>query len=131
MSRVLPPITFRFAEADREAYGDQWYTFDEAQLSGLRARELMAIDAELCADLGLNIITALEAFLRAENAGSLAVMWLALRLDGQGVKLADFDPLPMLAEIKTVKPEGDAEPEADADPPVTPSSDSPATTPEE
>ncbi|MEU5549199.1 hypothetical protein ABZ738_05470 [Micromonospora sp. NPDC047793] len=125
MARVLPPIKFRFAEADREKYGDAWHVFDETELHGLRARELMILDAELRAELGLNVITSLESFLRGDNAGALAVMWLARRLSGEVDKLADFDPLPMLAEIVTV------EPEVDADPPAMTSSESPAATPEE
>ncbi|HWD08078.1 MAG TPA: hypothetical protein VHA57_03180 [Actinomycetota bacterium] len=125
MARVLPTIKYRFAEADWEQYGDQWWTFDEAQLNELRARELMAIDKELRTALGLNVITALEAFLRGETSGSLAVAWLGRRLGGVVEPLADFDPLLMLMTVERVDV---AEAEADADPPAEASSDSPAPT---
>ncbi|MDG4796218.1 hypothetical protein [Micromonospora sp. WMMD1082] len=128
---MLPPVRYRFAEADHEQYGSDWWTFDEAKLGELRARELMAIDKELREALGLNTLTSLEAFLRGESAGSLAVAWLGRRLSGVVESLADFDPLLMLMETEIVKPEGDAEAEADADPPATGSSESPAATPEE
>jgi hypothetical protein len=130
MARVLPPIKFRFHEADWEQYGDDWRTFDELQLAELRRRDLVAIEAELKAELGLrNIIVALESFLHGDTVGSIAVMWMALRIAGEPVKLADFDPLPMKVDHEIVKP--DAEPEADADPPAESSSDSPASDPEE
>ena len=128
MARVLPPVRYRFTESDHETYGSDWWTFDESQLNGLRARELMALDSELRAVLGLNVLTALEAFLRGESAGSLAVAWLGRRLSGVVEPLADFDPLLRLMETELVPAEGDG---ADADPPATPSSDSPAASPEE
>ncbi|MEW2474606.1 hypothetical protein AB0875_12525 [Micromonospora gifhornensis] len=131
MARVLPPVRYRFAEADHEQYGSDWHEFDEAKLGELRARELMAIDKELRAALGLNTLTALEAFLRGDSAGSLAVAWLGRRLAGVVEPLADFNPLLMLMETELVQPEIAAEAEADADPPAISSSESPAATPEE
>lgn len=122
MSRTLPLMRFRFAEGDRDRYGDDWWLFDEAQLSGLRARELMALDDELHAELRLNVQTALVSFARGEARGSLAVMWLARRLAGHVEPLDGFDPLPMLAEVELLRDEPDGD---DADPPAGPSSSSP------
>lgn len=117
--RVLRPMRFRFAEADRERYGDQWWAFDERDLTRLRARELMAVDDEL-RSLKLNAQTLLTSFARGETRGALGVMWLARRLAGVVEPLDGFDPLPMLAEVELLDG-GD-----DADPPAEPSSSSPA-----
>lgn len=111
MSRTLPILRFQFAEADREKYGDQWWEFDEAKLTELRARELIALDDELRKELRLNTVTALQSFLAGDTRGSLAVMWLARRLAGVDEPLAEFDPLPMLAQTEIVT-EGDAVPPA-------------------
>ncbi|WFE44266.1 hypothetical protein [Verrucosispora sp. WMMD1129] len=104
MGRELPAIRFRFAEVDREAYGDGWHDFDQEKLNGLRARALMALDDELRAELGLSVVSAVASMLRGEMAGTVGVMWLALHLGGSPVKLADFNPLPMLAEMQLGDP---------------------------
>ena len=120
--RRLPAVRFRFAEDDHEKYGDQWWTFDEADLAKLRARELAALDDILRAGLGLNVATALAAYHRGETKGAMAVMWLARRLGGVVEQLDDFDPLVWLAETELV--------EVDADPPASTSSPSPQTSAE-
>lgn len=119
---MLRPMRFRFATEDRERYGDQWWTFDERDLTRLRARELMAIDDEL-RSLKLNAQTVLASFARGETRGALGVMWLARRLAGVVERLDGFDPLPMLAEVELL---GEDEEADDADPPAGPSSSSPA-----
>ncbi|HEY9417119.1 MAG TPA: hypothetical protein VIQ30_20365 [Pseudonocardia sp.] len=111
----LPAVRFRFCEEDRETYGDDWWTFDEAALAKLRAKELVAIDDALREGLGLNVTTALLSYMRGETRGSLAVMWLARRLAGITEPLDGFDPLVMLADTELVKA-------ADADPPASTSS---------
>lgn len=116
----LPVVRFRFTTSDRERYGSDWWEFDEAALSGLRARELMALDDELRDGLGLNVVTAQAAFRRGDTRGSLAVMWLARRLGGVDERLVDFDPLVMLAEVELVAPAA-----GDVDPPAPASSPSP------
>lgn len=117
MSRTLPPLKFRFAEADHERYGDQWWEFDEAtQLNNLRAREMIALDNELRKELGLNVLQALQAFLNGDARGSLAVMWMARKFGGVTEPLSEFDPLAMLAQVEIGA--------GDADPPAEPSSPS-------
>ncbi|WFE41957.1 hypothetical protein [Micromonospora sp. WMMD998] len=118
MQRRIPLMRFRFAEADHERYGDGWWTFDEAALTRLRARELMALDEELREHLGVNVITALDSYLKGGTVGALAVMWMARRFAGVDESLADFDPLPMLAEVKLLKA-------TDDNPPASTSSPSP------
>lgn len=103
-------MRFRLAEVDHERYGDQWFTFDEADLTRLPARELMALDDAL-KTLGLNVVAALESYSTGEMRGSLAVMWMARRLAGIDESLDDFDPLPLAAEAQIVR-EGDADPPA-------------------
>ncbi len=116
--RRLPLVRFRFAEEDHEKYGDDWWEFDEAKLNSLRARELIAIDDALKAELGMNILATLQAFLRGDVRGALGVMWMARRIGGVDEPLGEFDPLPMVAEAEY----GEV---ADADPPVSSSSPQP------
>ncbi len=114
----LPPVRFRFAEEDRERYGDGWWDFDEAKLLRLRSRELIAIDDALRDELGMNMLGILQAFLLGDTRGALGVMWMARRMGGVDEPLAEFDPLPHLAETQV----GEVH---DADPPVSTSSPQP------
>lgn len=116
---ALPAMRFRFAEDDQERYGDQWWTFDEAALTRLRAAELIDYDERLRQGLGLNVVTALASYHRGETRGALAVMWMARRLAGVDEDLDGFDPLVLLAETQLV-------PAGDVDPPASNSSSSPA-----
>lgn len=120
--RLSLPVRFRLAEGDHEQYGADWFTFDEAELTKLRARELMALDDQLREYLGLNVVTALAAYDRGETRGALAVMWMARRLGGVDEPLAEFNPIVLLAESQLIKAKaGDA-----GDPPASTSSSLPA-----
>ena len=113
---------FRFASEDHERYGDQWWTFNEADLARMRSRELIAIERELRAELGINVYDAVMSLRQAHReatAATLALMWIARRMAGGVEPLSEFDPMVLAARSEEL-PEGD-----DADPPVRTSSPSP------
>jgi hypothetical protein len=103
MNRALPPLRFRFAEADWEQYGSDWYDFDEQQLATVRARDLIALDDECKQHLRLTIVESLRLVLGGDFRAVLAVLWLTRRLAGHDDKLADFNPLAAGVEMKIVK----------------------------
>ena len=73
---------FRFASEDHERYGDQWWTFNEADLARMRSRELIAIERELRAELGINVYDAVMSLRQAHReatAATLALMWRVLK----------------------------------------------------
>lgn len=84
------PRRFRFTEeADVAAYGDDWWTWDEAALTRLRGRELAVLEDAV--DLSVPLIMQM---LRGESTlGKLAAMWIALHMAGHDVKYADFNPV--------------------------------------
>lgn len=101
MAALMPPFSFRFAEEDQANYGDGWYTFDEAKLSEVRARDLLAWERPIKAVFGMTILEAVRDFAHGGIAGSLTVMWLALRQAGRDdVSLVDFNPLVLVGETK-------------------------------
>lgn len=107
---------FRFSSDDHERYGDQWWTFDEADLARLRSRELIAIERELKASLGINIIDAVQMLRRPHGeamTGTLALMWIARRLGGVTEPLDEFDPIVLLADTEQL-PEDEEVPPAGA-----------------
>lgn len=111
---------FRFAPDDHDRYGDQWWTFDEADLARVRSRELIAIERELRSELGINFYDAVVALRRPHReavSASLAVMWIARRMAGVVESLAEFDPLVLMAESEEL-------PETDDNPPASTSSPS-------
>ncbi|HEX6968602.1 MAG TPA: hypothetical protein VF174_07320 [Micromonosporaceae bacterium] len=116
--RLLPPIRLRLGEPDWERYGDQWWTFDEADLTRMPARQLVEIERELKGALGLTILGAMASYRAGEITGTLALLWLARRMSGVVEPLAEFEPLVMLADAELL--DG-----GDADPPASTSSASP------
>lgn len=88
-------LCFRFTDPDDvAAYGPDWRVWDQGRLAALRARELIALEAAL----GMAIPMVVKAFAEQSVLGRMAVMWLTLRLDGDQVAWAGFDPLTFSVE---------------------------------
>lgn len=118
--RLLPAVRLRFAEPDWERYGDQWWTYDEAELTRLPVQTLIAIEGELITHLGLTLQDVRLSYRQGSIGGMLALLWLARRLGGVVEPLEAFEPLVMLAEAEVIGVAGDV------DPPASPSSPSPS-----
>jgi hypothetical protein len=96
---LLPPIRFRFtAEDDVAAYGDGWWIYDEAALTSLPGRDLIALEAAL--DIPLPV--ALDEFRKRSTLGVMAAQWIALHCGGHPVKWNDFSPIVWLVELEEV-----------------------------
>lgn len=92
-------IRFRFAEPDRERFGDEWFTLDRDEILRQplkRLREWERQTRQEYADtvahlLGLWYLDAIEA--------KAALTWIACDMAGRDVgRLADWDPLVMLID---------------------------------
>lgn len=83
------PKRFRFTdEADVEAYGDGWYVWDEAAVTGLRSRKL--IELEEATEIPVERL--LAGLRTGSTLARMAAMWISLHLAGHEVAFADFDP---------------------------------------
>jgi len=114
--KLLPPLRFRFAEDDRETYGDGWTVYDESAIARLPARELIEIERQI----GMSVATMIVRARANMTDANLAAMWLSCRLAGSDRPFAGFEPLVLLTEWEPVLA-------ADADPPALDSSTSPST----
>lgn len=128
--QLLPPYQFRFTEAeDVAAYGDQWWTWDEAAVARLRGRQLIALEEAV----GMTLVDVFGGVHRDATAEKMAAMWIALHLAGHKVAFDDFNPAVMLATWELV-PEEPAPGPLDGDsggaPPTPDSGSSPEPTAE-
>lgn len=100
--QLLPPYRFRFVEAeDVEAYGDRWWTWDEAAIARLRGRELIALEEAV----GMPMIDVFAGTSRNATAEKLAAMWIALHLAGQDIAFGEFNPMVLQARWEQIPEE--------------------------
>lgn len=113
-SKALDPFWLRFTdEGDVVKYGGQWYLYDESALLLAKAREQMAVEAEM----GVPLVAVMNGFRQSTVLGDLAVAWLAVRAVDPA-KAGDFDEFsPMVFTIQwtgddpTPAPKDEAVPE--------------------
>lgn len=109
MLTPLPPARVRLHEDDHAQYGGDWYRYDEAAISRLPVRELIAIEAEI----GMAVVGMMAQARVIDGPGwtaaTLAQIWVARRLSGVVEAFADFAPLVLLARWESA-PAGDADP---------------------
>jgi hypothetical protein len=99
--QLLPPSRFRFTDdADVAAYGDGWWTWDEAALLALPGRDLIALEAAV----GMPVAGVIDSFHRRETLGIMAAQWIALHRASHPVKWDDFNPITLAAEWDEVPP---------------------------
>lgn len=100
--QLLPPYRFRFTDPeDVEAYGDRWWTWDEAAVARLRGRELIALEEAV----GLPMIAVFAGTSRNATAEKLAAMWIALHLAGHDVAFGAFNPMVLMARWEQIPEE--------------------------
>lgn len=87
----MAALRFRFTdEQDIAQYGDRWWVWDEASLTRLRGRDLIALEDEL--DMPLLRLRQLRQM--GSTLGAMAAMWVAMHRAGTKVgPWADFNPL--------------------------------------
>jgi hypothetical protein len=92
-------LRFRFTdEQDVAAYGDGWWVWDEANLTRLRGRELVALEDLL--DMPLLRLRQLRQM--GSTLGAMAAMWVSMHLAGTKVAWADFNPMVNMAVWEVV-----------------------------
>src|SRR5688572_4541459 len=98
----MAPMRFRFTEeADAATYGDGWWVWDEAEVTRLPARDIIALEETV----GMPLITVIQGAHRNTTRGTLAAMWIAMHRAGHKVAWADFNPAALLAEWREVPAE--------------------------
>lgn len=93
---LMAPMRFQFTEpGDIERYGDGWWTYDEAQLVRLPAREQVRLEVEI----GIPLVNVMDGCRRDSVMGNLAATWLAVRAVDAGLAgpFAAWQPCVMLA----------------------------------
>lgn len=120
---LLPPSRFRFTEPeDAAAYGDGWWTWDEAAAVRLPTRKLI----ELEETVGMPLRLAIQLFHEDLARGALAVMWVALHLGGHKVEWDDFNPIWLATDWERIPQEAAPDPLDSGEDPPTPESTSSA-----
>lgn len=98
---LLKPLQVRFTEpADADAYGSDWWTYDELALVTMPARDLIPLEAEL----GITLVDMMSGVRASSVVGDTAAAWIAIRMAGQPLPFDKFSPAIMLAEWRS-KPE--------------------------
>lgn len=126
--QLLAPLRFRFTDPDDVAqFGDGWWTYDEAEITRLRGRELIALEEAL--DLSVRVV--IRGFRADATAATMAAMWIALHRAGHPVAWADFNPVVMATDWERVPDapldSGEApEPDSSSSTATTPNEESPA-----
>lgn len=110
LQKALPPIEFRFTEPeDIGKYGDGWFTYDEASILRLPARQLIELESEL----NMPVTAVMNGFRQSSVLGDTAVAWLAVRATdpARAGEFDQFNPITMAIEWRdaTGKPEPVAE----------------------
>lgn len=99
--QLLAPIRFRFVDPDDvAAYGDRWWTWDEAEVTRLRGRELIALEAAV----GMTLVAILRGMHSddQDTAATMAAMWIAVHRAGHSVTWEQFDPIVHIADWEPV-----------------------------
>lgn len=112
--QLRTPSRFRFLDAaDIATYGDRWWTWDEVEIVGLKARELVAIEEVV------GPVMAVLRGLRVESTlATMAAMWIAITRAGNAVDWDTFNPVVFAAEWGPVAADpldGGEAPEPDSD----------------
>lgn len=95
--QLLPPIRFRFTVDDDVAqYGDGWWLYDEAAITALPGRDLIALESAL--DMPLPEV--MDQFRDRKTMGVMAAQWIAVHCGGHPVAWADFNPCVFLADLQ-------------------------------
>jgi hypothetical protein len=95
--KALDPLNFRFTDPeDVKKYGDRWYTYDEASILRLRARDLIDLEGEI----GTPMVAVMNGMRASTTLGDTAAAWLGVR--AMSTDLAgpfdDFNPITNLIE---------------------------------
>lgn len=99
---LIKASRFRFTDpSDVEAYGSDWYVYNELAVINRPAREVMELEQEM----GISVARAFTSFRRGETIGELAACWLALRIAGKSFSFRDFNPIVHLAEWEPIEEE--------------------------
>jgi hypothetical protein len=125
--RALPPMEFRFTDADDIGkYGDGWFTFDEGYWLRRPARELIELETEL----GTPLIYVLNGSRSSTAFGDTAAAWLGVRITdpARAGEFDSFNPLVMTIEWRKAEGKAPAAPAATPELPVA--GRSPSTTSE-
>lgn len=113
VDRAYAPMEFRFTEPeDVRRYGDRWYSWDEASIIRLPARDLIRLESEL----GMPIIDVCNGVRVGSVLGDTAAAWISLHLADpeRAGEFDDFNPSTLTIVWRKVEP-GKA-PAATADP---------------
>lgn len=94
-------LEFRFQEeADIERFGVDWHLYDEQAIVRSNARELMRLEGEI----GAPLVDVLNGVRQDSVFGDTCAAFLALRMGGNDVKFAEFEPAIMLTEWRLAAP---------------------------
>ena len=91
---LLDDMEVQFAEEDRAAYGDGWYTYSELAIITMRAHDLMKLEAQI----GVPIAAVMDQFRTDATFANLAAAWIAT---GHQTPFKDFNPMIMQADWRT------------------------------
>lgn len=113
---LLAPSRFRFTvESDVQAYGDQWYRYDELSIITRPGRELIELEQEM----GSSVADVFRGFRAGTTMGEMYASWLALRCMGNPVKLDDYNPIVHLMEWAKGEPDPEGKEPASGEAPTT------------
>lgn len=126
--QLLPPFRFRFTDSlDVSAYGDDWWTWDEAEITRLRGRELIALEEAV----DMPLVAILRGMRTEATAATMAAMWIVLHRAGRKVAWEAFNPVVHVVDWELAAPApldsgGAPAAEPDSSTAQTPSTESPA-----
>lgn len=90
---LSPPLRWRFTDDDDvAAYGDRWWTWDEAAVARLRGRELIAIEETI----GKRLLDVLLELREEDTYAIMVALWVSMRLADHPVGWDDFNPVVLL-----------------------------------
>lgn len=93
------------ADAAKYAYGDEWYTFDEAALLTKPASELIALEQAMD---GYTIGQLISGMGQRSTQAMRAALWIARKLAHDDIeKFSAFDPSPWQTLTRLVDENGD------------------------
>lgn len=126
--QLLAPFRFRFTDpTDVAAYGDGWWTWDESEITGLRGREIIALETAV----DMPLVAIIQGMHNDATLATMAAMWIALHRGGHAVNWEQFDPIVLAVDWERVPAapldSGEAPaPDSDSSTTETPPTESPA-----
>jgi hypothetical protein len=108
-SEALGPLEFRFLDPEDQAqFGDRWYRYSEADLIRMRARDLMALEAEM----NTPVLGVMNGVRNSTTLGDLAAAWLGVRAVDPALAgpFAEFNPLSLAIDWRSSQDPRDVAP---------------------